>query len=410
MAVWSDQSPSSVERAAQLHESATGATAKHVASAPATWVLIGENVDHFGGVTVVGLSHQSVSAAVSPRSDGVLGVTVDAAGGFSMATQVPFASLLNAPLPDASASLEARALRRIAGLIRAMGARQILSRDITGLDISIASDITAGGGLGALYAGDAALALALADLAGTAELDEAPTRARLAEICSAAASANSSLSILRARHTAALRGAGDTVSVIDYADGSVTHAPHPSRLGVRIFSVARSLGTPHVEQAQRITARREFIDEACTNFGVTSLRQLPGAAERVVEWVQARRDVAGVDTAPDPQTAREWVRYCETETLRSLAAVKALRSRRTDELFTLLNSPSEAHDIVTPDDLVALAHARGAVSARPAAAGMSQAVIAFVPLVKAQEFLSAMGADHEVVEILPGAVASVDKL
>ncbi len=160
----------------------------------------------------------------------------------------------------------------------------------------------------------------------------------------------------------------------------------------------------------RSTARREFIDEACTNFGVTSLRQLPGAAERVVEWVQARRDVAGVDTAPDPQTAREWVRYCETETLRSLAAVKALRSRRTDELFTLLNSPSEAHDIVTPDDLVALAHARGAVSARPAAAGMSQAVIAFVPLVKAQEFLSAMGADHEVVEILPGAVASVDKL
>ena len=104
------------------------------------------------------------------------------------------------------------------------------------------------------------------------------------------------------------------------------------------------------------------------------------------------------------------MRYCETETLRSLAAVKALRSRRTDELFTLLNSPSEAHDIVTPDDLVALAHARGAVSARPAAAGMSQAVIAFVPLVKAQEFLSAMGADHEVVEILPGAVASVDKL
>ena len=121
MAVWSDQSPSSVERAAQLHESATGATAKHVASAPATWVLIGENVDHFGGVTVVGLSHQSVSAAVSPRSDGVLGVTVDAAGGFSMATQVPFASLLDAPLPDASASLEARALRRIAGLIQAMG-------------------------------------------------------------------------------------------------------------------------------------------------------------------------------------------------------------------------------------------------------------------------------------------------
>ncbi|QPK82740.1 galactokinase [Corynebacterium qintianiae] len=410
MAVWSPESPSSAERAAALHEKVTGRAPATVASAPATWVLIGENVDHFGGVTVVGLSHQRVSAAVSPRPDDVLRVTVRAAGGFSLSEETALASLVDAPLPAPTAPLENRALRRVAGLVQTLTSRQVLPRDTAGLDITIASDITAGGGLGALYAGDTALALALADLAGADELDEAPTRARLAEICSAAASSHSSLSILRARHTAALRGQGDSVCVIDYADGSVTHAPHPGKLGVRIFSVARSLGAPHGDQAERITARRTFIDDACTNFGVASLRQLPNAVERVVEWVEARREVSGPDTAPDPEKAREWVRYCETETLRSLAAAKALRSRRSDELFTLLNSPSEAHDIETPDDLVALALERGAVSARPAAAGMSQAVIAFVPLRGADAFLEAMGADFEVVEVSPGVVAGVDKL
>ncbi len=30
---------------------------------------------------------------------------------------------------------------------------------------------------------------------------------------------------MRARHTAALRGVGETVTIVDYADGSVTQAP-----------------------------------------------------------------------------------------------------------------------------------------------------------------------------------------
>lgn len=410
MAVWSPESPSSAVRAAQLHEKVAGRAPQAVASAPATWVLIGENVDHFGGVTIVGLSHQRVAAAVSPRTDGKLRVEVRAPGGFTASADSPLHELVDAPLPAPSAPLDVRGLRRIAGLVHALISRQVLSRDTAGLTITIASDITAGAGLGALYATDAAVALALASLAGAEDLDEAPTRARLAEICSSAAAAHSTLSILRARHTAALRGAGESVSVIDYSDGSVTQAPHPGKLGVRIFSIARSLGEPHGGQAERITARRAFIDEACSNFGVTSLRQLPGAAERVVQWVEARREVTGDDSAPDPDTAQEWVRYCETETLRSLAVARALRSRRSEELFTLLNSPSEAHDIETPDDLVAFALARGAVSARPAAAGMSQAVIAFVPLRDVERFVSAVSADHEVVEVLPGVAAGVEKL
>ena len=133
-----------------------------------------------------------------------------------------------------------------------------------------------------------------------------------------------SLPVLRARHSVALRGA-EGVSVVDYADGSLTQAPHPSRHGVRVFSLAKELGQPSTDQREAIADHRAFIDAACANFGVDSLRQLPDASARVVQWVEARR-AAGDETAPAPEAARRWVQFCETETLRSLAAAKALRS------------------------------------------------------------------------------------
>ena len=206
------------------------------------------------------------------------------------------------------------------------------------------------------------------------------------------------------RRGEALRGGGDGVSVIDYADGSLTQAPHPARHGVRIFSLVTELGTPYSKENQAIADHRTFIDAACANFGVESLRQLPDAVNRVVQWVEARRSV-GDETAPDPDTARRWVHFCESETLRSLAAAKALRSRRANDLFTLLNSPSEPHNLATPEAVVALARERGAVAARPAATGTSNAVIAFVPVQEADAFVETMAKDFEVVEVTPGEVA-----
>ena len=237
-------------------------------------------------------------------------------------------------------------------------------------------------------------------------MDTAPFRARLAEICSHAVATYSSFPVLRARHSVALRGA-EGVSVMDYADGSLTQAPHPSRHGVRVFSVAPELGTPFTESSEAIAAHRAFIDAACANFGVTSLRQLPDAPGRAVQWVQARR-AAGDSEAPEPETARRWVQFCESETLRSLAAAKALRSRRANELFTLLNSASEAHSLATPDALVALARERGAVAARPAATGTSGAVIAFVPVQEADAFAETMAREFEVVEVAAGEPARLE--
>lgn len=398
MATWNSPAASPVERAKAQHAELTGAQPLRTASAPGTWVLIGENVDHFGGVTIMGLSDLRVAAAASPREDErivvhTLGPYVDEFHG-----ETSLAELADGTVDDPL-------LRRFAGLVQTMINRQVLSRDTTGWTITIVGDVPVGAGLGALYAADAAIALALAG--GSDEVNEPPMRARLSEICSHSMATYSSLALLRARHTVALRGAEHQVSVVDYADGSLTAAANPAKMGVRIFTVAAELGQPHAAQKERIAMRRDFIDEAVANFGVSSLRELPDAVDRVVEWVEARAD-AGDETAPDPAVARQWVHFCETETLRSLATAKALRSRRGNELLTLLNSRSEAHDIVTPDALVRLALERGAAAARPAAAGTSQAVIAFVPVRKADEFAAAFEQGYEVVEIHPGAPARLE--
>ena len=369
------------------------AGAGRVASAPGTWVLIGENVDHFGGVTLAGTTSLRAAAAVSPRTDGIV----------SVAARGPLGQEFSAQMPYDEEPTDGLA-RRWWGLVHTLVQRQVLSRDTSGVDITVESDVPVGAGLGALYAADAAIELALA--AAHDDADTAPFRARLAEICSHAVATYSSLPVLRARHSVALRGA-EGVSVLDYADGSLTQAPHPSRHGVRVFSVAPELGTPFTKSSDAIAAHRAFIDAACANFGVTSLRQLPDAPGRAAQWVQARR-AAGDTAAPEPETARRWVQFCESETLRSLAAAKALRSRRANELFTLLNSASEAHSLATPDALVARARERGAVAARPAATGTSGAVIAFVPVQEADAFAETMAREFEVVEVAAGEPARLE--
>lgn len=388
MAVFETPAQSPAQRVSAAHPGSG-----RVASAPGTWVLIGENVDHFGGVTLAGTAALRAAAAVSPRPDRVVSVSARGPLGQEFSAQLPFDE-------EPADGLG----RRWWGLVHTLVQRQVLSRDTAGMDITVESDVPVGAGLGALYAADAAIALALAGAHD--DVDTAPFRARLAEICSHAMTTYSSLPVLRARHSVALRGA-EGVSVVDYADGSLTQAPHPSRHGVRVFSVAASLGEPFAESREAIAAHRAFIDAACTNFGVASLRQLPDASARVAQWVEARR-AAGDDTAPDPETARRWVTFCESETLRSLAASKALRSRRANELFTLLNSASEAHSLATPDALVALARERGAVAARPAATGTSSAVIAFVPVQDADAFAGSMAREYEVVEVAAGEPARLE--
>lgn len=400
MSLWTDPTDQHAapvaDRARAAHETRTGHAPAHAASAPATWILAGENVDHFGGATLIGLSGLRTGVAISPRDDHQLVFSASAPASEPVVASAPLGDPAGADHPLA---------KRWGGLVHQLIQRQVLSRDTAGLDVTVVSDIPLGAGLGALWAADAAMCLALA--AGHAELNEVPFRARLADIASQAVETYSELTGLRSRHTAALRASGTGIAVIDYADGSLTEAPHPGREGVRIFSVAEKFGEADYGEVAHIAEHRAFIDAACANFGVTSLRKLPDAIERVVEWVTARRTV-GDETAPTPEKARAWVHFCEAETLRSMAVAKALRSRHTNDLFTLVNSPTEMRGLVLPDALIELCKTRGALAARPAATGSSKAVLALVPLREAEEFARVMAKEFDVVEITPGRTACLE--
>lgn len=400
MSLWTepanDETKPVADRARAAHEERTGTAPTHVASAPGTWVLAGENVDHFGGTTLIGLSSLRAAVAVSPRDDHKLV--------FAASSRASTSVLATAEMGEPDSADHAVA-KRWAGLVHQLIQRQVLSRETRGLDVTVVSDIPLGAGLGALWAADAAMCLALA--AGHDELNDAPFRARLADIASQAVESYSSLTGLRSRHTAALRASGAGVAVIDYADGSLTETPHPGRLGVRIFSVAEAFGKADAGQVENIAKHRAFIDAACSNFGVNSLRKLPDAIERVVEWVQARHTV-GDETAPAPEKARAWVHYCEAETLRSMAVAKALRSRHTNDLFTLVNSPTEMRGLELPDALIALCLERGAVAARPAATGSSKAALAFVPVHEADAFARRFAKDFDLLEITQGTTAQLE--
>ena len=74
MPLWSTPAEPVAERAAQAHTELTGSAPTHTASAPATWSLIGEHIDHFGGIVAMCVGKLRAAAAVGPRTDGVVAV------------------------------------------------------------------------------------------------------------------------------------------------------------------------------------------------------------------------------------------------------------------------------------------------------------------------------------------------
>lgn len=383
---WTAPDTPAHERVQDAHAQSTGQPPRSSASAPGTWIVAGTGADHYGGVIVVGLSDLRAAVAVSPRDDANVAVT----GTFADT--------------DAPESLGGRA----SALVNTLMSRQMLSRETAGLDITVVSDIPLGAGLGALHAFDAALAMAL--LSHDPEIGTAPLRTRLAEVCGQATKGDPLL--VRARYAAALRGTSNAVAVVDYSDGSLTQAPLPQRSGLRVFSIAPSHGSAESaavrDGGEALTEGRELIDASCTNFGVPSLRHLPDAAERIVEWVGALRDVRGEDAAVAPETARAWVAYGEAETKQGEKVSRALRSMKHSDLADALADHNSHPDLVVPNDLVELVTLRGALVARPAAAGMSDAVIAYVDAARAEEFVHAVTGDRlAVVEIVAGEPAEI---
>lgn len=422
MPSWPIPTVSAAERVAQAHRKAVGDPAA-VADAPATYPVIGEHVDHYGGAVVMGLSSLRAAVAYSPRADGRVTVTTHYPGAQPVTDEISDEGIRQraaqqqpgvddhghptvAPVPVGGAAA------RVGGLVWTLIHRQLLSRDTGGLDVTVVNDIPRGVGLGADAAVDAALALALQ--AGDEDIDQAPARARLAETCSQSNEMFSAFPPLRARHTAALRGLGESVSVLDYADGSVTQAPHPVDSEHRAFLV----GLPerrqpdHSPGVDTVRRHRRFVEDACKAFGAESLRLLPDAPGRVLDWLRAVHQVRGTDGTPTVAEAAGWLNFDETETRRVVLTARALRSRRGEDIGSLLaESQRQLHPLLgvdACDELAALCRSRGAVAARATAAGLASGVWALVPARAAANFAADLVDDGLlVVELHRGERAAV---
>lgn len=380
------------------------------ATAPATWFLLGEHTDHSGGVVLSSLTQWSVAVTVSPNDSSMINVTTVREEGVEKHTIAVEELTARATAQQANVDAHGQPVptpipeggiaARLGGVAWTMIHRQMLSRDTQGLDITVVSSIPAGIGLGESSAMDVATALALY----TEETDEAPVRARMAEICSQAAGTFAEAVSLRARHTAALRGENGKVSVIDYADGSVTQAPHPvSRsAGLSAFAVMAPPADSVRTDPDGNRLKRDFIDEATRAFSVESLRLLPDASVRVAEWLQAVLEVRRRGDLPPVEQARNWLRFWEDETSRAQRLSSALRSRRRHDIAELIAASQRDLACIygvspTARAVTELCIRRGALSARSAGAGISDGVIVLIDAPKAPNFAADLSDDGLLV-------------
>ena len=159
-----------------------------------------------------------------------------------------------------------------------------------------------------------------------------------------------------------------------------------------------------------IRQRQRFIDDACHSFGTDSLRLLPDAQQRVLDWLEAVHKVYGEEGRPSISAATEWMAFHVEETQRVERFARCLRSHRGAELFPILlqsqSSLANIYGLDSAEKLAELVTVRGAVAGRSAHAGTSNAVIAYVPAKSAHNFAADLAEDGLlVVELQPGEAA-----
>lgn len=403
------------QRAMKAHKDAFGEEPVAVAAAPGSWSLVGEHTDPFGGVVLLSLTDVRTVAAITPREDNTIEVLVEEfdhhSGEFT--TEKSSATLSDvAPRGEDKMESDFSTAEHVAGLVHTMMHRQMLSRDTAGFSVTVSSTIPRTAGIGADVALDVAVALAVGH--GIDDLSAAPVRAKLADVCFQASHNYSAFPSVRARYTAALRGQGSGLNIVDYADGSITQASHP--VGKSTKTTAFVVSAPaqgHID-GSGIAERHEFLENAAHAFGATSLRLLPDAPARVVDWLSAIHKVNGPEGVPSVAGASSWMNFLAAETNAATSAAQAIRSRRHMDLFPIINTSQEQMyselGLVDGTDraLAQLCVARGARSARSAEAGASTSVVAIVDAAHAANFQADLAEDGlSVIELLPGQPAEV---
>ena len=209
---------------------------------------------------------------------------------------------------------------------------------------------------------------------------------------------------MKARYTTGIRGRAGFINILDFADGSITQAAHPAKPNkVVALSVFAPVGKT---QPAEIKRRQDFIEEATKAFGAESIRLLPDAQTRVLDWLKAVHEVRGTDGVPAPIEAGQWLDFHAAELESATTAVQLIRARRLTQLYPVL-ADSQNHMATlygtsdTCNQIAQLYLNRGALSAH---SGISNAVITLIDAKTAHNFTTDLSDDGFLVTVLNDGV------
>ncbi|AKK11542.1 hypothetical protein [Corynebacterium uterequi] len=393
------------------------------AVSPATCALLGEDADYFGGVAVMAVGSRECAVAIGPNDDGVLRVRLhhaDTSGVLSpdvvaaetdseeaadlAGVHTPGVDadgrVINAPWPTGGLA------ERLSGLRWCLTHRQLASRDTTGLNVSVVTTIPPASGLGFSTSLDAAFALAVSGSHVDDDTDDVSLRARLADVCGQSAGLFSAEPVATVRYVTALRGLVDALTAFDAADGSALPVVHPAASSGARWRLLGVVTTHHPDRVPAEQARRRFLDDACRAFGTSSLRSLPYATDRVLQWLEAVHDLQPETQPAAVDDARRWLVAYQQEVERARQAVFALRSQRFPDVWRLMNESEAGCAALTeqPTAVVAACLRAGAVAARSCG---GDAVIAVVPADRVADVaaLRSRADVADVIDFAPGTPA-----
>jgi len=355
--------PAPASRAAAAHADGFGRPAAGVWVAPGRVNLVGEHTDYSDGFVLPFAVEQHLAVAASPRADGRL-------------------RLVSLELGAATVEAADVAPGRVRGWAAypagAVWALRRVGVAVPGLDLVVASDLPAGGGLSSSAALVSAVLLAAGELAagelgegGTAPApapDDPVALARLAqqaehELAGVPCGLMDPMAVLACRpgHAMAL----DTRSL---ARRHVAFAPERAGLA----TVVVDTGAHRALAAGAYAERRAACEEAARRLGVPALR------DAGVEQV----DAAAAELGP---VLHRRARHVVTENARVLAAVSVLERGDWDGLAGLMaashRSLRDDFEVSAPalDAVVDAAGAVGAPGARLTGAGFGGCALVLCP-------------------------------
>ena len=393
-----------------------------VASAPATFNVIGEHTDAVGGVVLMGVATPRVRVAVTRTTSGVVEVSSSIDGIEDCSARWSELPITAAGAVSKHAAPQTNLAARFGSIANMLINKQLITREHNGYVVEVSSEFPLGVGLGVVEALECAFALAI--VRPHVDDDDAPLRAKLAEalvdtatllrkqcddaaLVAASSDPREHASVQRVRYEVALRSPGG-VSVLDYRDKSLTTAP-PLGDVVPVVVNASKPPKPSAELSQMC----RFLFDAAHAYGVSEIRHVPDASPRVIEWLTAVHSVKPDSSAPAVPVAQRWLDFLDAETQRAQQTVALLRSRRQREAADVLQQShcAVAEEFSFPaaaDAVGLLAAERGAVAYRAAHGGHSYAVIAYVSSASVDRFIADAEPGLSVLALDPGSRAEVE--